>query len=56
MDRIDVISFVITSFWIAYLTDMSGVELVAAQALWFGALWVGKWLIDRWTPVWARKQ
>jgi hypothetical protein len=48
MDRLDIISFLATSYLISWLTDISGTELVAMQLIWFGALWIGKRLIDRW--------
>jgi hypothetical protein len=48
MDRIDTVSFLGTSFIIAYVTDMGGIALVGMQAIWFGVLWIGKHYIDRW--------
>lgn len=48
MDHIDTLSFLCTSFAVAYLTDITGIALVFCQACWFAALWIGKKYIDRW--------
>lgn len=48
LDKLDVISFLCTSFIIAWLTGISGTDLVGMQVIWFGVLWIGKRLVDRW--------
>jgi hypothetical protein len=46
VDRIDLASFVFTSAVISYLTDISGLQLVCAQAVWLGVLYIGKRVVD----------
>ena len=48
MDKVDIISFLAASLFIGWLGDLTAVELVVGQALWIGALSIGKKLIDRW--------
>lgn len=48
MDRVDIASFIFTSFVVAWLADISGMQMVACQLVWISTLWAGKKLIDHW--------
>jgi hypothetical protein len=50
MDKIDIAVFLGSSLFMSWIGDLSGVEMVVSQALWLGAFWIGKKLLDRWVP------